>query len=79
MRLNLKLVLVLLCLAVFLVTVTFWSHCDDMTIARGFLPKWSRRFEGIIIEQNNQFLKQFGPEKRLKINFVNFFVFPICT
>lgn len=43
MRLNLKLVLILLCLAVFLITLTFWSHCGDLSIARGFIPKWEHR------------------------------------
>ncbi|XP_031641142.1 D-glucuronyl C5-epimerase B [Contarinia nasturtii] len=44
MRLNLKVVLVLLCLAVFLFTLTIWTHCGDLALARGFLPKWDRRF-----------------------------------
>lgn len=46
MRLNLKVVLVLLCLAVFLFTLSIWTHCGDLTLARGFLPKWDRRFNG---------------------------------
>lgn len=46
MRLNLKVVLVLLCLAVFLFTLSIWTHCGDLTLARGFLPKWDRRYDG---------------------------------
>lgn len=47
MRLNLKVVLALLCLAVFLFTLSIWSHCGDLTIARGFLPKWDRGYNGM--------------------------------
>lgn len=43
MRLNLKLALILLCLAVFLITLTFWTHCGDLSIGRGFIPKWEHR------------------------------------
>lgn len=43
MRLNLKVVLGILCLAVFLFTLSIWSHCGDLTLARNFLPKWNRR------------------------------------
>lgn len=50
MRLNLKLVLVILCLAVCLFTLSIWSHCGDLTIARGFLPKWNRRYSGISMQ-----------------------------
>lgn len=55
MRLNLKVVLVVLCLAVFLFTLSIWSHCGDLTLARGFLPKWDRRFNG-----NNQIFFLFN-------------------
>ncbi|KAG4073608.1 hypothetical protein HA402_000832 [Bradysia odoriphaga] len=45
MRINLKVVLVCLCLAVFFITITFWSRCGDLSLPKSFLPKWdSRRF-----------------------------------
>lgn len=41
MRLNLKVVLGLLCLIVFIATISFWSQCGELS--RSFLPKWDRR------------------------------------
>lgn len=52
MRLNLKVVLVVLCLAVFLFTLSIWSHCGDLTLARGFLPKWDRQYQGERADQS---------------------------
>lgn len=46
MRLNLKVVLVFLCVAVFFITITFWSQCGDISLAPGFLHKWDRRIYG---------------------------------
>lgn len=32
-------------MAVFFITITFWSRCGDLSLPRSFLPKWdSRRF-----------------------------------
>lgn len=46
MRLNLKVVLVFLCVVVFFVTITFWSQCGELSLAPGFLHKWDRRIYG---------------------------------
>lgn len=46
MRLNLKVVLLFLCVAVFLITLSFWSHCGDLAIAREFLPRWRQHING---------------------------------
>ena len=43
MRLNLKVVLLCLCTAVFFITISFWSHCGDLSLPKSFLPKWDRR------------------------------------
>lgn len=43
MRLNLKVVLMCLCFAVFFVTLSFWSKCGDFALPRNFLPKWNHR------------------------------------
>lgn len=49
MRLNLKVVLACLCLAVFFVTISFWSRCSDLSLPKSFLPKWDQRiYDGIL-------------------------------
>lgn len=37
-------VLTCLCLAVFFVTVSFWSQCGELSLTRNFLPKWNKQF-----------------------------------
>lgn len=65
MRINLKLVLVCLSLAVFFITITFWSRCGDLSLPKSFLPKWdSRRFyEGtklFLPSDTNKFQQKFS-------------------
>lgn len=51
MRLNLKVVLACLCLAVFFVTISFWSRCSDLSLPKSFLPKWDQRiYDGTVLD-----------------------------
>lgn len=44
MRLNLKAVLVCLCVAVLLITISVYMRCSDFVLTRGVVKKWDRKF-----------------------------------
>lgn len=43
MRLNLKAVLLCLCTAVFLITLSVYMRCSDFSLPRGLVPRWERQ------------------------------------
>lgn len=48
MRMNIKLALFCLCIAVFLITLSFWTRCGD------YSKEWKRHFDGIDKTVDNQ-------------------------